>query len=194
MRIPGLEMNEKAGKPMAWPLLQGLPPILPAGPIRALVLGSFPSVASLETGQYYGNPQNRFWRVLAHCRVIADHAAPYAQRVAAVRRQGLAIWDLYARVRRQGSGDDRIRDVEPNAVGALLAERGPFPILLNGRRAREWRQHFGELQAKVAELPSTSPRPLHWNTPESRWAALAEWCAALRSAGIPPSTKSELSR
>ena len=154
--------------------LQGLPPILPDGPIRALVLGSFPSAASLESGQYYGHAQNRFWRVLAHCRVIEDPAAPYAERVASVRRHGLAIWDLYSRVRREGSGDDRIRDAEPNAVGALLADRGPFPILLNGRRALEWRQHFGELQAEVIELPSTSPRPLHWNAPESRSAALDE--------------------
>lgn len=179
-------MKENSDTP-ARPLLEGLPPILPDRPIRALVLGSFPSVASLETGQYYGNPQNRFWRVLAHCRVIGDHAAPYAERVAAVRRHGLAIWDLYARVRRQGSGDDRIRDAEPNAVGVLLAERGPSPILLNGRRAREWRRHFGGLQAEVAELPSTSPRPLHWNTQESRSAALAEWRAALHAAGIPTS-------
>lgn len=166
------------------PLLRGLRPILPDGPIRALVLGSFPSVASLETGQYYAHPQNRFWRVLAHCGVISDPTTAYAERVASVRRHGLAIWDLYARVRRQGSGDDRIRDAAPNAVGALLADRGPFPILLNGRRAREWRQHFRDLKAEVVELPSTSPRPLHWNTQESRSAALAEWCAALRSAGI----------
>ena len=120
----------------ALPLLQGLPAILPDGPIRALVLGSFPSVASLASEQYYASPQNRFWGVLAHCDVIADPDAPYAVRVAAARRRGLAIWDLYARVRRQGSGDDRIRDAEPNEVGTLLAERGPFPILLNGRRAR----------------------------------------------------------
>lgn len=171
--------------PARQPLLQGLPPILPDGPIRALVLGSFPSVASLETRQYYGHPQNRFWRVLAHCRVIDDHCAPYTERLAAVRRQGLAIWDLYGRVRRQGSGDDRIRDAEPNSVGALLAERGPFPILLNGRRAREWRQRFRTSRADVVELPSTSSRPRHWNTTESRLAAHAEWCAAMRSAGIP---------
>ena len=176
-----------ADKQAALPLLQGLPPILPDGPIRALVLGSFPSAASLESGQYYGHAQNRFWRVLAHCQVIADHAAAYPERVASVRAHGLAIWDLYSRVRRQGSGDDRIRDAEANAVGTLLAERGPFPILLNGRRAREWRQHFGELQAEIIELPSTSPRPLHWNTPESCSAAHEEWCAALHSAGIPPS-------
>ena len=117
-------MTANTETPVAWPVLHGLPPILPDGQIRALVLGSFPSVASLETGQYYAHPQNRFWRMLAHCQVIADDAAAYAERVASVRRHGLAIWDLYARVRRQGSGDDRIRDTEPNAVGALVAERG----------------------------------------------------------------------
>ena len=167
------------------PLLRGLAPILPDGPLLALVLGSFPSAASLASGQYYAHPQNRFWRVLAHCGVVDDPDAPYAKRVAAVRCGGLAIWDLYARVRRQGSGDDRIRDAEPNALGALLAGLSPFPILLNGRRSREWRRHFGALHAEVTELPSTSPRPLHWNTPASRRAALGEWCAALRSAGIP---------
>ena len=140
-------MKTTSGVPARASSLQGLPPILPDGPIRALVLGSFPSAASLESGQYYGHAQNRFWRVLAHCQVLADHAAAYPERVASVRSHGLAICDLYSRVRRQGCGDDRIRDAEPNAVGALLAERGPFPILLNGRFAREWRQHFGELPA-----------------------------------------------
>ena len=169
----------------AAPLLEGLPPILPRGPIRALVLGSFPSVMSLRSGQYYGNPQNWFWRVLSHCGVLGDPAAPYPERIAAVRRNGLAIWDLYARVRRPGSGDDRISDAEANRVGALLADRGPFPILLNGRRAREWRLQFSDLDAAIVELPSTSPRPLHWNTSAARSEALAEWCGALTFAGIP---------
>ena len=177
-----------AGSPESSPLLIGLPAILPDGPIRALVLGSFPSVASLQLGEYYGNPHNWFWRVLAACGVIDDEAAPYRERIEAVRACGLAIWDLYARVRRPGSGDDAIRDAQPNLIAALYVERGPFPILLNGRRLREWRRHFAALDAQPVALPSTSPRPLHWNTPEARAAAFAEWCAALRTAGVatPP--------
>lgn len=147
--------------------------------MRALVLGSFPSVASLEAGQYYAHPQNWFWRVLARCGVIADASAPYTERVRQLRRIGLGVWDLYAEVRREGSGDDRIRDATANRVDLLLRDRGPFPILLNGRREREWRRHFGDLEATTVALPSTSPRPLHWNTPESQAAALGEWCAAL---------------
>ena len=34
---------------------------------RVLVLGSFPSVLSRKSSFYYGNPQNRFWRVIAAC-------------------------------------------------------------------------------------------------------------------------------
>ena len=34
---------------------------------RILVLGSFPSVQSRKNAFYYGNPQNRFWRVIAAC-------------------------------------------------------------------------------------------------------------------------------
>ena len=34
---------------------------------RVLVLGSFPSVLSRANAFYYGNPQNRFWRVMAVC-------------------------------------------------------------------------------------------------------------------------------
>ena len=174
--------------PACSPLLCGLPPILPDGPIRALVLGSFPSVVSLEVGEYYGNPHNWFWRVLAACGVVADAAAPYRERTEAVRECGLAVWDLYAAVRRPGSGDDAIRDARPNPVATLLDERGPFPILLNGRRGREWRRHFAALAVEPIALPSTSPRPLHWNTPAARAAATAEWCAALRGAGVatPP--------
>ena len=164
-------------------MLQGLAPILPEGEIRALILGSFPSVQSLERREYYGHPQNWFWRVMAHCGVVDDARAAYSERVEQVRSKHIAIWDLYERVRREGSGDDQIRDAAPNRVGELLESRGPFPILLNGRRLREFRRAFPDLEAELIALPSTSPRPLHRNTEPSRSAAIEEWRAALGLAG-----------
>ena len=164
------------------PLLQGLPPILPDGKIKALILGSFPSVASLKHQQYYAHPQNHFWRVLEHCGIVADATAPYEERVAQVRAANLAIWDLYEKVTRPGSSDDQIRDEVPNDIDALWQTKGPFPILLNGRRQREWNRHFKHLEAETIPLPSTSPRPLHWNTDESRTAAIREWRDTLAEA------------
>ena len=40
-------------------------PPLYDGNSKILVLGSFPSVKSLEQLFFYGHPQNRFWRVTA---------------------------------------------------------------------------------------------------------------------------------
>ncbi len=162
--------------------LHGLPPILPDGDVRALILGSFPSVRSLERQQYYAHPQNWFWRVMQHCGVIDDANAPYDARVVGVRSDGLAIWDLYAQVKREGSGDDMIREPIANPITELWESRGPFPILLNGRREREFRRPFPDLAADLTPLPSTSPRPLHWNTEASRKAALDEWRSALKQA------------
>ncbi len=159
--------------------LNGLPPIIPDGPIRALILGSFPSVQSLEHQQYYAHPQNWFWRVLQHCGIVGDALAPYDDRVRQVQSHQIAIWDLYQQVRREGSGDDKIRDAVPNPIGELLESKSPFPILLNGRRLREFRRAFPNLEADPIPLPSTSPRPLHWNTELSRSAALTEWRNAL---------------
>lgn len=65
-----------------------------------------------------------------------------------------------------------IRDVQPNRIAELYGERSPFPILLNGRRSSEWRRHFPALGVQPFALPSTSPRPLHWNTAAARAAAL----------------------
>lgn len=33
---------------------------------RILILGSFPSVKTRESGFFYGHPQNRFWKVIAN--------------------------------------------------------------------------------------------------------------------------------
>ena len=174
--------DSRPSPPLGGDLLHGLPPILPEGRPRALILGSFPSVRSLEAYEYYAHPQNWFWRVMQYCGVVADASAPYAVRVERAQSHGLAIWDLYASVRREGSGDDNIRDATPNPIDTLLASHDPFPILLNGRRSREFRRAFPDPRAKLIALPSTSPRPLHWNTEESQQAAIAEWRHALQSA------------
>ena len=157
------------------PAQDGLAALLPRGVIRALILGSFPSQVSLRKQEYYGHAQNWFWRVLEACGLIDDVTSPYPERVRQLTRHGVAVWDLYAAVEREGSGDDQIRTAVPNDVDGLWRESGPFAVLLNGRRDREWRGRFAEVPAQTFALPSTSPRPLHWNTPESRAAAIEEW-------------------
>ena len=42
---------------------EGLPAVCGDSP-RVLILGSFPSEMSLARQEYYGNPQNKFWRIM----------------------------------------------------------------------------------------------------------------------------------
>ncbi len=165
----------------AHPLLQGLAPI--AGPqARLLVLGSFPSVASLAAGQYYGHPRNQFWPIVAAWwgRSLADW--PYADRVALVRDQGLAIWDVYARCRRPGSLDADIRDAESNPLPALVATLPQLALLAhNGGESARAMRITRTLGLPVLQLPSTSPANASWTFERKRNA----WFAAFQQAGLP---------
>lgn len=58
------------------------------GRSRVLVLGSFPSVLSRANAFFYGNPQNRFWRVIAAC--VGEPVPPNEGELAVGGHRGLA--------------------------------------------------------------------------------------------------------
>jgi G:T/U-mismatch repair DNA glycosylase len=87
--------------------LSGFPPVINQH-TRVLILGSFPSAASLAAGQYYAHPQNQFWRVLGAVIGQPLKEMPYAARLKAVTAAGIAIWDIYASCERAGSLDSAI--------------------------------------------------------------------------------------
>ena len=48
---------------MAAVTLTGLAPLVSPA-TKVLILGSFPGVRSLQAHEYYGHPQNQFWKIL----------------------------------------------------------------------------------------------------------------------------------
>jgi len=62
------------------PRFKGFAPVLDSG-VRVLVLGSFPSSASLAARQYYGHPRNQFWRILGDILGEPLASLPYADRL-----------------------------------------------------------------------------------------------------------------
>ena len=74
---------------------------------RILVLGSMPSVTSLEKQQYYGHPRNVFWRIMA---ALFNDAKPldYQQGQLLLQAEGIAVWDVLKSCIRQGSLDSAI--------------------------------------------------------------------------------------
>ena len=137
--------------------LAGLPPVIDER-ARVLILGSFPSAASLAAQQYYAHRQNQFWRVLA---AILGQPLPemdYAAKLAAVKAAGLAIWDVYGACSREGSLDSAIRDAVPNDF-ARLKKNAPLlrRICFNGKTAGRFVRQVEALGCETCILPSTSP-------------------------------------
>ena len=100
--------------------VESFPPLLGGTP-RVLVLGSMPSVASIEAGEYYAHPRNAFWPLMAELFGF-DAQACYQDRVQALTASGVAVWDVLQSCVREGSLDasiDRASEV-PNAFVALL--------------------------------------------------------------------------
>ena len=148
---------------------------------RVLVLGSLPSALSRENRFYYGNPRNRFWRVVA---AAAGERVPAAGDVEGKRelllRHGIALWDVIASCDIRGSSDASIRNVVPNDVGRVLAAAPIEAVICNGGTAgrlyRRWLEPACGMAAEV--LPSTSPANASWSLErlEERWGmALAPY-------------------
>lgn len=165
----------------------GLAPLLCGHP-RLLILGSLPGDRSLELQEYYGHPQNRFWKVIA-----AVHGLPcpdgYGHKKEMLARCRIVLWDIYHAASRPGSMDADIRQAEFNDIAGLLAG---FPeiraVALNGSTAAKGFDRYvasfqgrgsGRGEARPADdatgsvniggrtvrllrLPSTSPANARW--------------------------------
>ena len=156
------------------PRLQGLAPVV-APHTRVLVLGSFPSAASLAAGRYYAHPRNQFWIILSRLWRTDLHAMPYDQRLDEVRRRGLGIWDVYASCHREGSLDSAIEAAQPNDLAGLV-QRLPRlnAIAHNGGESARTMALTRTLVREVVRLPSTSPANASWSLERKlqAWRAL----------------------
>lgn len=160
--------------------LHGLPPIADAN-TRLIVLGSFPGVASLRAQQYYGHPQNAFWRILGTLWQRPLQQSSYAVRVAALREHGLGVWDVYASCEREGSLDVDIRDATLNDLAGLQMLCPQLQAVAhNGGESFRHARHTRTLGLPVYRLPSTSPANAGWSFERK----LAAWHEALVAHGV----------
>jgi len=161
-------------------VLQGLAPVI-ARHTQLVVLGSFPSEASLAAQQYYAHPRNQFWPILSALWGLDLRALPYDERLAEVRRRGLGIWDVYAGCRREGSLDSAIQDAELNDLGSLRARApGLRAVAHNGGESARSMRITAALGLPVHRLPSTSPANASWSFERK----LAAWRAVFEAAGL----------
>ncbi|HET9669954.1 MAG TPA: DNA-deoxyinosine glycosylase [Casimicrobiaceae bacterium] len=137
--------------------LRGLAPIV-APDARVLILGSFPSEASLAAKQYYAHPRNHFWPILG--AVLREPLAelPYAERLERVKAHGIAIWDTIVACERPGSLDASIRNAERGEVRRIRRVAPNLAaVCFNGQTAGRARPVWDEAGYATIVMPSTSP-------------------------------------
>lgn len=125
---------------------------------RILIVGSMPSVKSLEQAQYYAHPRNAFWRILFDI-FSEPPTLDYERKKALIREHGLALWDAAAICEREGSLDSDMHDVVYNDFSMLYEVCTDIrTVLCNGATAHSLFLKSGYAgERRVVRMPSTSP-------------------------------------
>ena len=124
---------------------------------RVLILGSFPSVKSRLIEFYYGNKQNRFWRLI--CGYFGETVPETTEgKKAFLAKYNVALWDIVTACEIDGSSDASIKNAEIANLHEVLSFAKIEKILLNGSMAyRLFVERYGDLPVPYEKMPSTSP-------------------------------------
>ena len=140
---------------------------------RVLILGSFPSVKSRQVEFYYGNRQNRFWKIL--CGFFKeDIPESTSDKIAFLHKIHVALWDVVIECEIEGSSDSSIKNYKVADLREVLSVSTIELILLNGGKAFEiFNKFYGGISVPYIKLPSTSPANTRCDA--------GEWVRALSS-------------
>ena len=164
-------------------MLTGLPPLV-SGNTQLLILGSFPGASSLAAQQYYGHPQNQFWKILQAfwpSGAIATGAGSYQIRSEWLLAKRLGLWDVYAACEREGSLDSSIRKPVVNDFAEIQRLCPALQAIAhNGGESFKHARHTQLLGLPVYKLPSTSPANASWSFERK----LAAWREVFEKHGL----------
>ena len=136
---------------------RGFPPVIDER-VTVLILGSFPSPASLAKKQYYGHPQNHFWKLMGALLDAPLYDMPYARRLPLLLKNGIGLWDVLYQCERAGALDSNIRNAVNNDFRKVTrVARDLRRVCFNGKTAGRFEPVFAEAGYETRVLPSSSP-------------------------------------
>lgn len=134
---------------------------------RVLILGSFPSVKSRQTEFYYGNKQNRFWRVISSFLKVPLPVTVQEKRDMLIKNN-IALWDIVTECEIVGSSDATIKNFKVADLFCLLQNSKIGYIILNGYKAYSvFKANYGNINIPYIKLSSTSPANTRFD--EKEW-------------------------
>ena len=144
-----------------------------------LILGSMPGGESLRQQQYYAHSSNAFWKIMGDLFGFQKNAA-YNERLEALIKNRIALWDSLKSCRREGSLDSDIKDASPNDFRNFFAKHPEIKkIVFNGKSAQRLFLKFNKKlnleNFEIISAPSTSPAHASMNYQQK----LAAWKNAI---------------
>ena len=128
-----------------------------------LILGSFPSVKTRESGFFYGHKQNRFWPLMAE---LFEEKKPETveEKKLLLKKHRIALWDSIHSCDIIGSSDSSIKNVIPNDLSGILNAADIRLIVTNGKKSDEIYRKYCSINTgrEALCLPSTSPANAAW--------------------------------
>ena len=125
---------------------------------RILILGSVPSIKSVENNFYYMHPKNRFWKVLSAIFGVDLYSATVDERISFLLENKIALYDSVEECNIEASKDSAISNVVPADIPSLVAKSEISLIFCNGKASLYYLlSAYPEYESITTLLPSTSP-------------------------------------
>jgi len=156
---------------------QALPPVVDKT-TEYLVLGTMPGEQSLLHQQYYNNPRNQFWKIIADAFNKKKTFADYDDKLTTLKNNKIGLWDVLETCDRKGSSDSNIENPTLNNFDKLFKK---FPniktVIFNGQDSNDYFNSlvFDKADKIYLQLSSTSSANGHKTVDEKT----QEWKAAL---------------
>ncbi|MGL4361901.1 MAG: DNA-deoxyinosine glycosylase [Cellulosilyticaceae bacterium] len=153
-------------------MIQSFKPVIDENS-QILVLGSIPSVKSLEYNQYYGHPRNQFWKII-YTLFEKEYEEEYEQRLEFLLSNNIALWDVIGYCDREGSLDSAIKNEKINDFKWLKDNYNSInTIIFNGDKAfKTFNKYVKEPIEGITFYKVSSTSPAHTISFEKK---LAEW-------------------
>ncbi|MDE6337451.1 MAG: DNA-deoxyinosine glycosylase [Muribaculaceae bacterium] len=114
---------------------------------RVLILGTLPGDESLNRQEYYAKAGNRFWKIIYGLYGKEGIPTEYKERIAFLKDNNIAIWDVLSGAVRDGSLDSNIEQDVPNDIPDFLKKHSTIEVIaFNGKKAEEiFDKYFSKL-------------------------------------------------
>ena len=137
-------------------IIHTIPPVYDKHSTR-LILGTMPSSRSREADFYYGNKQNRLWKIL---EAVFDEKTGDSkeEKIEFLLKNRLAMWDVAAECDIEGAADSSIKNVMPNDFTGIFHVAAVAKVYTTGKAAFKLYQSLCSLKYNVPfyYLPSPS--------------------------------------